>query len=307
MIQYMLDTGLLPGTCHDISMVPAKLGVAGALQDIQNNHPNDLVSVMYYSRPDYNGEPTDAGEFAKPMVSLSRNYTQMINRSLHGIRPTAAPRMCVLGTTTERKRPRRMATIAATRPPVMASYVGLQTSSAGRRRCKGRMDGARYGQGAVAQKLVILETDGMANAATTAATTNAGAYKSFYNVGPSYTYSSSNGDPTADAVSVATRICALDSDTSGIPGFSTTSKPVLIHCIAFGAIFEPTASGSDSANATNLLQQVSTIGSTTFPSSSSDPTNGYKWCIGTLSQRQTKLQTAFTNIMDNTVSIVLVK
>jgi hypothetical protein len=29
---------------------------------------------------------------------------------------------------------------------------------------------------------------------------------------------------------------------------------------------------------------------TVFPSSSSDPTNGYKWCIGTLAQRQAKLQ-----------------
>ena len=36
-------------------------------------------------------------------------------------------------------------------------------------------------------------------------------------------------------------------------------------------------------------------------------TNGYKWCIGTLSQRQSKLQQAFTTIMDSTVPIVLVK
>jgi hypothetical protein len=38
-----------------------------------------------------------------------------------------------------------------------------------------------------------------------------------------------------------------------------------------------------------------------------DPTNGYKWCIGTLSQGQTKLQQAFTKISDDTISIVLVK
>src|SRR5262249_23754199 len=45
MVQHMTDTGLLPGNAHDVSMFPAKLGVAGALQDIQNNHPNDLVSM----------------------------------------------------------------------------------------------------------------------------------------------------------------------------------------------------------------------------------------------------------------------
>src|SRR5262249_47457007 len=39
MVQYMSDTGLLPGTAHDISMYVAKLGVSGALQDISHNHP----------------------------------------------------------------------------------------------------------------------------------------------------------------------------------------------------------------------------------------------------------------------------
>lgn len=43
MIQFMSDTGLLPGNGHDISLYPAKLGIAGALKDIENNHPNDLV------------------------------------------------------------------------------------------------------------------------------------------------------------------------------------------------------------------------------------------------------------------------
>jgi hypothetical protein len=158
-----------------------------------------------------------------------------------------------------------------------------------------------------AQKLVVLETDGMANTATSAGMTNGGAYQSFYNVGPSYSYSSSSADPATDAINAATQICALDNSTSGIPGYSTPRKPVLIHCIAFGAIFEPTAVGSDTTQAVALLQQVSTIGNTVFPSSASDPTNGYKWCIGTLSQRQAELQQAMTTIMDGTVSIVLVK
>ena len=51
MIQFMSDTGILPGTAHDISMYPMKIGIGGALQDIQNNHPNDLVSMILFSRP----------------------------------------------------------------------------------------------------------------------------------------------------------------------------------------------------------------------------------------------------------------
>ena len=84
--------------------------------------------------------------------------------------------------------------------------------------------------------------------------------------------------------------------------------PVVIQCIAFGAIFEPTASGSEQTAAVAFLQSLSTLGGTTFPSSASDPTNGYKWCIGTLSQRQAKLQQAFTTVLDQTSqSIILVK
>ena len=159
-----------------------------------------------------------------------------------------------------------------------------------------------------AQRLVILETDGLANASTSAATTNAGAYLGYFNVGLGNSYTSSSTDPNTDAINVANQICALYNDTTyGLPGFSTTSKPVSIQCIAFGAIYEPTTSSTYNSAGISLLQSISTIGGSTFPSSSSDPTNGYKWCIGTLSQRQTLLQQAFTKILDGTVPISLVR
>ena len=90
-----------------------------------------------------------------------------------------------------------------------------------------------------------------------------------------------------------------------VPGYATINKPVLVHCIAFGAIFE--TSNSAQSRAVPLLQQISTIGNTTFPSSATDPTNGYKWCIGTLQQRQQKLQQAFLNILDSSVPVSLIK
>ncbi|HZT80786.1 MAG TPA: pilus assembly protein TadG-related protein, partial [Gemmataceae bacterium] len=61
MIQFMSDTGLLPGTAHDISLYVAKLGIAGALTDIQTNHPNDLVSMILFSRPQYTNDPPGTG------------------------------------------------------------------------------------------------------------------------------------------------------------------------------------------------------------------------------------------------------
>ena len=92
----------------------------------------------------------------------------------------------------------------------------------------------------------------------------------------------SGTSPRSRPSDVATRICAwTPSGGKACPATPRRRKPVLIHCIAFGAIFEPTASGSEQANAVAFLQQLSTIGGTTFPSSASDPANGYKWCIGT--------------------------
>src|SRR5262249_5005374 len=78
MIQYFSDTGLLPGTAHDVSMYPAKLGIAGVIQDVSNNHPNDLVSMCLFNRPHFNGEPPEASAFSQAQFSLSRDYAGMI-------------------------------------------------------------------------------------------------------------------------------------------------------------------------------------------------------------------------------------
>jgi hypothetical protein len=157
-----------------------------------------------------------------------------------------------------------------------------------------------------AQRLVVLETDGMANVSTTQNFVNGGANNSYYDLSnPTI----SGNAPDTDSIQIAQRICALTTDNGNGPGFATPSKPVIIHCIAFGAIFEPTASGSATTTAMNMLQQISAIGKTGFPPSvtaTSDP-NYYKLCLGTLAQRQQKLQQAFSIIMNDGIAVVMVK
>jgi hypothetical protein len=89
------------------------------------------------------------------------------------------------------------------------------------------------------------------------------------------------------------------------PGCATPGKPVTVQTIAFGAIFEVPSSIQTSS--IGLLQQIASVGGTVFPSSPTDPANGYKWCTGTLAQRQTKLRQAFTNIMNRGVPITLIQ
>lgn len=301
MIQYLLDCGLLPGTANDISMIAAKLGIAGAIQDIQNNHPNDQVALLFYSRPAFSGENVDIGQFTKPQAVLGRDYAGMINAlwyppnsSASDVRPWDANGL---------QAPRAhgdYCSNTATSYGLMMAYNQFSSSSA--LQSAGIGGNGRRG----AAKLVILETDGMANVATNAGTTNAGPYLSYYDLPSTGSISSSGTAATTDATNVATQICAMDTASSPLPGFSTSRNAALIHCIVFGAIFEPTASGSTQSQAVTLMQQISTIGSTNFPSSPAGQ-DGYKWCIGTLPERQNKLRQAFTNILDQEVGIILVK
>jgi Flp pilus assembly protein TadG len=301
MIQYMLDTGLLPGTAQDISMIAAKLGIQGALQDIQNNHPNDLVSLIMFSRPQYSGDPANMGQFSQPQVSLTSNYNNLINAlwyppnsGTNDVRPWDPNGM---------QTPRAHGDYDSN----TASSYGLmlaynQFSSSTTLQAAGIGGWGRKG----AEKLVVFETDGMANVASTVGTVNNGSYNSYYNTPPLATISVSGNSADTDAINVATVLTSLNTTNSPIPGFSTTTDKVTIQCIVFGAIFEPDASGSDQSDAVSLMQSISTLGNTVFPSSSTDPVNGYKWCIGTLAQRQAKMQTAFTTVMDDEISIILV-
>jgi hypothetical protein len=318
MIQFLSDTGLFPGTAHDISMSPAKLGINGALLDIQNNHPNDLVSMILYSRPQYTNDPPGTGAFNNVQYALGRDYSNMIsslwypaNSSVADVRPWDAS-----GTQTPRAHADYNAN-TATSYGFMLAYNQLSSNATLRTIMS---DGqAVGGLGRVgAERIVVLETDGMANVNSTPANgfANNGPNNSYYHILPGDTVNGEPYDPS-EILSAVQAICNKADGTPGTapgyspnpgyPGYATTAKPVLVHTLAFGAIFEPTASGGQAASAVTLLQNISSIGGTVFPSSSSDPVNGYKWCIGTLAERQSKLQQAFTIIMDSGQAVTPVK
>ncbi|RUL88238.1 pilus assembly protein TadG-related protein [Tautonia sociabilis] len=299
MVQFISDTGLLPGTARDISMYPAKLGISGALQDIKNNHPNDLVSIILFSRPRFQGERT--GAFNQAQFNLGRDYDGMIDglwfpphSGEQDVRPwdpdgEQTPR--AFGDYTSN---------TATQHGFMLAYNQLSSSQTVRLAGAGGL--GRKG----AQRLVVLETDGMANVNTRpdGGFHDAGANRSYYRILPGDTIRA-GGYNEGDLLAVVRRIAAREDDPSTGPGYSTPRKPVVIHTIAFGPLFEPTASGQ--ASAVDLLQKISAIGGTRFPSSSSDPRDGYKWCIGTLDERKDRLRQAFSRVMDDGVSVSLIE
>jgi hypothetical protein len=315
MMQFLIDTKLQPGTATDISMYPMKLGIAGALEDIKNNHPNDLVSLILFNRPPFANDAAGLGQFSQPLFSLSRSYSAM--QSALWFPPNSTSADVRLWDANGLQTPRAADDFTSNTTTVhglMLAYNQLSGSSTVRAQAVGGL--GRKG----AQRLVILETDGMANVGSTPAQGfySGGVGNSYYRILPGDTVNSATYNQNA-LLQVVQNICNKADGTAGTPvssppysnqgypGFATTRKPVIIHTIAFGTIFEPTTTGATKTSAVSLLDWISKIGGTTFPSSASDATNGYKWCIGTLDERKNKLRQAFSKIMDDGVSVTLVE
>jgi hypothetical protein len=278
---------------------------------------------LLFSRPVFGNDPPGIGSFNVPQYSLTNDYTSMLgslwlppNSGSSDIRLFGDPNGTLI--------PHAHGDFDSNTASSFGFMLAFNQFSGNRGALVGvpGMDGStpttvgglgRKG----ATRLVIYETDGMSNedSIPQSGITNGGAYNSYYNIRPADTVDGAGYDQNA-LLQVAEAICNRDDGTpvvvpSGyptppaVPGYATVNKPVLVHCIAFGAIFETPNSAQSSA--VPLLQQISTIGNTTFPSSSTDPVNGYKWCVGTLQQRQDKLKQAFLNILDSSVPVSLIK
>ncbi|HEY1786223.1 MAG TPA: hypothetical protein VGG30_11760, partial [Pirellulales bacterium] len=110
-------------------------------------------------------------------------------------------------------------------------------------------------------------------------------------------YNDNDPNVTSQIYNVCRQICALD--TASPPGYSTSTKPVLINCLGFGPFFAPGSSTAASNTAT--LNAMQTIGNVT------DNMPSYKIIYGTQAQVVTSLQQAFNQILQSGVQVSLVQ
>jgi hypothetical protein len=314
----------LPGTIPESPMWQCKAGVSAALDDIRSNHPNDLITLVSFSRPEgyspTTGSTINPGYYNSVRAPLSRDYTTMKNSlyfptivaqtgkeiSPYDPQITDVPRS-VGGTCYAMGL--MLAYNQFSRPTSPADLQTFANSPAPTGQAGGL---GRKG----AQKLIIFETDGVCSSTAyppggiDSLFTNNGAYHSYFNVRYDAEGSTRNEYPTyiasgatnaaTQATEVATRICGPD---TGL-GYSTRRKPVLINCLAFGSLFETGGGTTQAASALSLLQQLQTIGGV-----QTDPTTPLapeRIITGTSSDRITKMKTAFSNIMQNGYSITLI-
>lgn len=298
-----------PGTCHEAPMYACKLGIQAALNDIQNNHPNDFVSLIMFSVPKSSATDTSGVRFNGARVGLGQNYTNLIESLWYPPSTVGNSNATVTPYDTNNLEVPRAFGGTCYAMPLMLAYNQFSAASA----CSGYAtpSGLAGGNGRKgAQKIVIFETDGAPNTTASATLQNSGSYQSYYKVrynpsspsGSEYP-SSVNGysDNASAVVNQITSLCQqiVASDTASPPGYTSGSRKVLIHCLGFGPLFAPGASTATANTATlNQMQQIGNV---------NDGMPSYKIIYGNQNTIVTNLQQAFTQILESTVPVSLIQ
>jgi hypothetical protein len=313
----------MPGTAHESPMWQCKSGVAAALADIRQNHPNDLVSLIGFSKPEgYTPSLSgvQAGSYNAARSPLGRNHNKMVNSLYFPSYVANTNTEITPFDATINDSPKSIGGTCYAMGFMLAynqfsrgvSSTDLKTFATGSAPV-GQAGGlGRKG----AQKIVIFETDGVCSATVYAPGglnsmfTNNGGHRSWFKVrydtagSPKNEYppyiASGSTEAGTQAHEVVQRLAALDTD--GNPGYSTRRKPVKVHTLGYGSLFEGTT--AERTTALNVLQGIQYYGG--VQDSASTPLESDKIIIGTSAQRITKMQNAFSKIMQDGYSVTLI-
>jgi hypothetical protein len=294
-----------PGTCHESALWAQKIGVQAALQDIERNHPNDHVSLIYFSIPKYSSG--GSGYFNRVRAPMGKNYTRMIDALWFPLTTIDNP-----GTTITPYSPEMNEAPHAngnTCYPIALMLAYNQFSSNPSLRTYAQNNGlpsAPVGDAGGlgrrgARKLLIFSTDGVVNQPASASVTGGSPGQGYYQIRQPVEFPTNSGNATTQAFNITSQICALE--TASPPGYGTARNPVLVHCIAFGDLFE--YSGGGAATALSNLQEMQFRGN--VQANAGTPLESYKIITGTPDERIAKLTEAFRRIMQDGVQVTLIE
>ncbi|HVK08714.1 MAG TPA: pilus assembly protein TadG-related protein [Gemmataceae bacterium] len=333
------DYNWYAGTTYEAQTWQLKAGIKAAIDDIRKNHPNDLAAIGFWSN--HNG-------YNMARVNMGKDYDKM-QRVLYYpfsiVNGTGG-----LGNTGSEKRPYAQSNPSTSSPSgiSVANYqADVPNGDGGTNPAMGLMvaynqfnwAGPWKGRKGAA-KVVILETDGVANQTcngTLGALTGAAGRKEW--TGISTASSVGNGHPDAldYALSVAHILCndetgskpfpttlpAYSNPGSPVPsagnpmyrfpsqvgtagpGFSTTRSPAQIHALAFGELFEPASVSPMKVRALEFLRNLQVVGNTSPAGATS--IESYKIITGTSDARIAKIKEALERIMQGGIQVALVE
>lgn len=323
----------LPGTAHQAPMWQLKVGVQTVIGDVRNNHPNDYLAVVGFSVPAHNtGGTVKAGYFNKVLSPLSPLFNNNFKRMKNAL---WFPSKVINTTPYAEINPfdsAGMATIPraikGTDSPMAFALAYNQFS--GEQTMKNynpspAPDWEAGGNGRNgAQRLIIFETDGVASATAFLIGTESDSThlvrnqaKSYFKVrwrdsGGTPEYPDGVYGPVDDAVKQTKTMVDIITykTTDAIPGYATNTKPVTIHCIAFGSLFDTTYTDPATVTARNkaldLLQYAQYMGGTQLLATT--PLESYKIINQkNYADRIEALRQAFSRSMQDAVTVTIIR
>lgn len=262
-----------PGTSYEAPLYALKIGISAAIKNIRLNHPNDVVSLIFFSD----------SRFKRARVGLGRDYQRMLDSlwfpqaTLNNYNGGTATPVSPFDSDNREGTPRAD---GGTSYPLSLMWAFNQFSDADSELKTYNSSGQAgetggYGRRG-SRRLIIFETDGLPNTVVsdsggtaiqplTKAQNAQGANTSYYKVrykpssADSYTttYLSDNNSTVVNQIrDVCNQICGLESTS----GFSTIRKPVYLHALGFGPAIQPGSSARTAALTT--LQMMEQIGQT---------------------------------------------
>ncbi len=245
--------GKLAGTSYEAPLFALKVGIDTAISDVRRNHPNDHVGLIFFSN----------SRFKSPRVLLGRDYDRLQDslwfprKTLDSYDPNNP--VSVYDSDDHEGTPRAEG----------GTCYSLALAMAFNQFSENPDNHSVYNVGGLgrrgAQKIVIFESDGRPNTllkqeSLTKELNENGNNTSYYSIRDQSQVQTEFGGEYKDQIQrIAEAICADESQF----GFSTPRKPVQIHCLGFGEIFEPTSTRRNGP--LEILQILEKIGKTQGP------------------------------------------
>jgi hypothetical protein len=314
-----------PGDSYEAPIYTAKQAFVAAVNTMQSNHPNDWVTVVPYSWPRTTSTDTN-GRFNCVRSPLGTNYNYATASLLFPfgtinadgsannteVNPYTADPSTANTPSSDFKDVPRADGNTCFAMALMLSYNQFAVTPATDTTLRGYVSsspitfpsGMAGGQGRKgAQKVVIFETDGLANTSATASLVSAGTY-SYYKI--RYNMNSPSGSEypsiTATTINDSTVLAQVYSLVQQLAtDYGTTRNPFRLYAVGFGPVF----SGTNASSALTTLQTMQYYAGTQSSASTALPSN--QVITGTDAQMSTAMINTFTSILQNGVQIALIK
>lgn len=314
-----------PGDSYEAPSYSGKQAFIGAVNTLENNHPNDWFTLVPYSWPRASASAT-VGRFNCVSCPLGTNYAYASSALLFPFSTINADGTCNNTEITpydadpatnrvpsanfmDTPRPdgdtcfamglmlayNQFAATPSTdttlRTFVTNSPITFPTGMAGGLGRKG------------AQKVIIFETDGIANCTATASLVSGGTYN-YYQVRYDMNKPLSSEFPTINPLTindptVVSQACSLVTQLA--TDYGTSRNPFRLYALGFGPVFQ----GADASSALTTLQAMQFYAGT--QSSAATPLPSNQIITGTDAQMSTNMIAAFTSILQSGVQVALIK